>query len=182
MVLWSAYHPKPAGEARRAAFRPAYIILPALVFLLSAAITAWFYPRLPEELVYRFKPGAATQAHFPRQMAPALMLLPQLLLALPLGGITWGITRLTRAPDEKGNQSLALEKVILLMGNIAALPQLIVCFALADIFSYNSYGRHLMSLWLFGAVVLVTGAVFLGSLFWGALRHRLPPESGGLKT
>lgn len=162
VVLWSAFRTKPAGKA---GFRLAYIILPLLVFLLSIAITAFFYPKLPPQLAYSF--SGAADSHFSKSAAPALMLGLQLLFALPLVGITLIINRLTR-----DSRSATLERTIFLMGNIGALPQLIVCFALADIFSYNSYGRHLMSLWLFAAIVLASGAVFLGILFRGALKQR----------
>lgn len=162
IVLLAAFH---SEQAEKTGFRLAYIILPLLVFLLSIAITAFFYPKLPPSLTYSF--SGAADSHFSRSAAPALMLGLQLLFALPLVGITLIINRLTR-----DNRSATLERTLFLMGNIAALPQLIVCFALADIFSYNSYGRHLMSLWLFAVIVLASGAVFLGILFRGALKHR----------
>lgn len=177
IVLWAAFRLRPTRETCQADFRLTYVILPLLVFSLSIAITTFFYPRLPSELAYGFKPGASAESHFSRNIAPALMLLPQLLFALPLAGISWGVSRLSREV-----QSITLERTVLATGNIAALPQLIVCFALADIFSYNSYGSHLVPLWLFGAIVLVSGAAFLRSLFVGAMRHRKPSGSGSLKT
>lgn len=166
LVLWSAFRTKPASESRPG-FRLAYVILPLLVFLFSIAITVFFYPKLPAELAYSFKSGASPDSHFSTSAAPALILGLQLLFALPLVGITLLISRLT-----KENRSATLEKTLLLMGNIAALPQLIVCFALTDIFSYNSYGSHLMPLWLFAVILLVSGAAFLGILFTGALKQR----------
>ncbi|MDO9579346.1 MAG: hypothetical protein Q7J06_02100 [Bacteroidales bacterium] len=181
-VLWSAYHPGPDGETLRAGFRPGYFILPLAVFLLSVAITAWFYPKLPAELAFSFRLDASTMTHFTRGLAPVLMLLPQLVLALPLAVITWGITRMDLTSKDKTNLRTMLERTLLLIGNMVALPQIIICFALADIFSYNAYGRHLMPLWLFGAIILVTGVFFLSSLFYGAMRHRPPPDSDGLKN
>lgn len=172
MVLRSVFVTMPAAETSRAPFRLPYITLPLAIFLLSLALTVWFYPRLPAELAYNFKLGHAPDQFFRREMAPALMLLPQLILALPAAAVTWGITRLNISPDPAGSQGIKLEGTLLLVGNMVALPQIVICFALADVFSYNAYGAHLMPLWLFGLIILGTGSVFLGILFFRALRDR----------
>jgi uncharacterized membrane protein len=40
------------------------------------------------------------------------------------------------------------------MGNLIALPQLLVCFAMADIFRYNLSQRHIMPMWVFSLIIL----------------------------
>ena len=174
IVLWTVFNPRPEPKnaTGRASFRLQYVILPLAIFLLSAAITAWFYPRLPAELAYNFRLDTATDQFFRREMAAALMFLPQLILALPVAAIVWGITRLDLTPDQGGNHRITLERTMLIIGNMVALPQIIICFALTDIFSYNAYGAHLMPLWIFGVIILGAGTVFLGILFVRAFRHR----------
>ena len=174
VVLWTVFNPRPEVKITtgRASFRLQYVILPLAIFLLSAAITVWFYPRLPAELAYNFKLSTAPDQFFRREMAPVLMFLPQLILALPVAAITWGITRLDLTSDQTGSHRTTLERTMLIIGNMVAIPQVVICFALADVFSYNAYGTHLIPLWLFGVIILGTGSVFLGILFIRALRHR----------
>ncbi|RJQ39245.1 MAG: DUF1648 domain-containing protein [Dehalococcoidia bacterium] len=162
VVLWSAFRSKPKG---RTGFRFAYVIMPVLIFILSIAITAFFYPRLPADLAYSF--SGAADSYLSRGAGLFLMLGLQLLFALPLVGITLVINHLNR-----DNRSVTLDRTLFIMGNIAAFPQLIVCFALADIFSYNLYDSHLAPLWLFAVIILASGTVFLGILFRGALKQR----------
>jgi len=171
IILWAAFNTRPADENRPVSFHLTYAILPILVFLLSVAITIFFYPNLPAEVAYSFKTGAVP-GYISKGITLLLMLLSQLLFALPLVGITWGVIRLSRT-----NPSVTLERTLLMIGNLAALPQLIICFALADIFSYNSYGSHLMPLWLFAIIIMVTGAGLVGLLFAGAIRHRKSLDS-----
>jgi len=162
IALWAAFHSKPAA---RAGFRFAYVIMPLLVFILSIALTAFFYPKLPADLAYSF--SGSPDSHVSRGTSLALMLGLQLLFALPLVGITLLVSHLSRSA-----RTTTLERILYLMGNIATFPQLIVGFALADIFSYNSYSRHLMSLGLFAIIILASGVVLLGILFWGAMKQR----------
>ncbi len=63
------------------------------------------------------------------------------------------------------------------MGNMVALPQIILCFAMLDIFSYNSYQIHIMPLWVFALIIMGLGGIILGVFFiraiqqaWGATR------------
>ena len=75
------------------------------------------------------------------------------------------------------------EGLLLFMGNMPAIPQLILAFALADIFSYNALDTHIMPLWLFSVIVLVIGAVVIGRfaipVFLRALRGM--NDTGGNK-
>jgi len=51
------------------------------------------------------------------------------------------------------------------MGNLVALPQLIIGFAMLDIFSYNSYQRHIMPMWIFLLITLGLATIGLGIFF-----------------
>ena len=50
------------------------------------------------------------------------------------------------------------------MGNMITLPQLIVFFAMLDIFSYNSYQIHIMPMWVFLLIILGLATIALGAL------------------
>ncbi len=57
------------------------------------------------------------------------------------------------------------------MGNMIALPQIILCFAMLDIFSYNSYQVHIMPLWVFALITMGLGGIILGIFFIRAIRR-----------
>ena len=59
------------------------------------------------------------------------------------------------------------------MGNMIALPQVILCFAMLDIFSYNSYQIRLMPLWVFALIVMGLGTIISGIFFMWGLRQFL---------
>jgi uncharacterized membrane protein len=66
------------------------------------------------------------------------------------------------------------------MGNLVALPQLIVFFAMLDILSYNSYQTHILPMWIFllvflGLVIVALG-VFLVFIFSRARRAMSQPK------
>jgi hypothetical protein len=64
------------------------------------------------------------------------------------------------------------------MGNMIGLPQLIICFAMLDIFSYNAYGIHIMPVWIFALLVIGLGLIPLGMFFIQAIRRVVrPPNS-----
>jgi len=48
------------------------------------------------------------------------------------------------------------------MGNMVALPQIVLCFAMLDIFSYNLYQAHIMPMWLFLLIILGLATIGLG--------------------
>ncbi len=98
------------------------------------------------------------------------MLLPQLSLTMMAGAISWGITKLSVLFRQRESTRIKPERILLLMGNMVALPQIILCFAMLDIFSYNSYQIHIMPLWVFALIVMGLGGVILGIFFVRAMR------------
>ena len=81
-----------------------------------------------------------------------------------------GIARL-RIMAKKATGGINSDSIISLMGNMIGLPQLILCFAILDIFSYNAYQIRLIPLWVFSLIVMGIGAVVLGLVFVSALRR-----------
>ena len=99
----------------------------------------------------------------------AWMLTPQFFLALLAGAIIWGITKLSTHFQQTASRGV--ERILSLMGNMIFLPQIILGFAILDIFSYNAYQIHLMPLWVFALIVMGMGGIILGVFFILAILH-----------
>jgi hypothetical protein len=157
------------GETLR--FRWSYIILPVVILLLSIALTAGVYHQLPAEVAYNFKVNDSPDNWLSREMAIVWTVAPQFLLTALAAAMTWGITKLGIVSKQTGGISIKPERILSLMGNMVALPQIILCFALIDIFSYNSYQTHIMPLWVFTLIIMGLGAIILSIFFISALRR-----------
>lgn len=149
-------------------FRWTYIILPLALLVLSAVFTASFYPQLSSEVAYNFKAGAPDRL-ISREAAIAWGLAPQVLLVLLAVLIVGGAVKLSARFRQV--ETTAVKKLLPLMGNMVALPQIILCFALLDIFRYNAYQAHIMPLWLFAVLIMALGVVILGVFFILAIRQ-----------
>ncbi len=152
-------------------FHWSYIILPIAFLLLTAALIAYFYHRLPAEVAYNFKPDGSPDKWLSREMLIVWMLIPQLLFTLLAAATAWGMTKLGILFRQPQRPTMRLERVLSFMGNMVALPQVILCFALVDIFSYNSYQTHIMPLWVFALIIAVVGAIILGIFFISTMRR-----------
>ena len=144
-------------------FRWSYISVPIAIFLLSIILSAVFYNQLPSEVGYHFKSDGTPDRWFSREMAMVWMLAPQFFLTLLAGAITWGITKLNILPGQTESLWMKPQKILFLMGNTVALPQVILGFAILDIFSYNAYQIHIMPTWAF-LLVLGLASIALGLL------------------
>ena len=151
--------------------------MPLAVLLLSIVLAAYFYHRLPVEVAYHFKSDDSPDRWLSRGALLLWMLLPQLVFTLMAGVITWGTTRLAARFWQPESTGIKLEPILLLMGNMVALPETILCFAMLNIFVYNAYQIHLLPLWVFALIIMALGGVGLGILFvrtirqaWGARR------------
>lgn len=167
----SFYIMKQAETRATLAFHWSYIVLPLIIFLLSIILTAYFYSRLPGEVAYHFKSDGSPDEWQSRGAIILWMLLPQLVLILMAGAVTWGITRLSARFRQVESTWIKPERVLFIMGNMIALPQVILGFALLDIFSYNSYQIHLLPLWVFALIIMGLGGIILGIFFIQAIRR-----------
>ena len=149
-------------------FRWTYIILPVAILLLSIILTGYFYHLLPKEVAYHFKDGSPDR-WMSRGAIIAWTLTPQFFFTLLAGAIAWGMLKLSTHFQQ--TESNWVGKMLSLMGNMIALPQIILGFAMLDIFSYNSYQIHLMPLWLFAVIVMGLGGIILGIFFTLAIRR-----------
>jgi uncharacterized membrane protein len=148
----------------RLAFRWGYVIAPLGVFSLAIILSAYFYHLLPAEVAYHFKLDGTPDRWLSREMTMVLVLTPQLFLTLLACGVTW-VAALLSTRFGQGGGKIRPESVVLFMGNLVALPQLIIGFAMVDIFSYNSYQTHIMPMWIF--LLAVLGLVTIGLGIFG---------------
>ncbi len=153
------------------AFHWGYILLPVIILLLSIILTVFFYQRLPDEVAYHFQANGSPDRWVSRGTIILWMLLPQLFLTLLAGAITWGITKLSALFKQQDNVWIKPESILLVMGNMVALPQIILCSAMLDIFSYNSYQIRLLPLWVFALIIMGLGGIILGIFFIRAMRR-----------
>jgi len=145
-----------------------YVILPVAILSLSIILTACFYHLLPGDVAYHFKDGSPDK-WVSRGTIVAWMLIPQFFFALMAVFVVWGTTKLSTRFHQIENA--VVEKLLSLMGNMVALPQIILSFAMLDIFSYNAYQIHIMPLWVFAVIVMVLGGIILGVFFFLVVRR-----------
>jgi len=174
-ALWFILkHRQPTKEittAETLPFRWSYIALPLAILSLAIILTAYFYHQLPTEVAYHFKLDGSPDRWLSREMVTIWLLVPQLLLTLVAAAITWGITKLGMLFGQAEGAWIKPERILSLMGNMIALPQIILCFAMLDIFSYNAYQIHIMPLWIFALIIMGLGGIILGIFFILAIRR-----------
>ena len=155
---------KETVRAERLSFHWNYIILPVAILLLSIFISAYFYHLLPAEVAYHFKLDGTPDGWLSRGMTMVWVLTPQFFFTLLAGAIVWGIMKLGILSRQTGSTRVKPERILSLMGNMIALPQFIACFAMLDIFSYNSYQVHILPMWIFLLIILGLATIALGLL------------------
>jgi uncharacterized membrane protein len=163
--------PQPANKAAGLAFRWRYAALPLAVFVLTIALVAYFYRLLPEEVVYRFGSNGSPDEWTGRGTIVLWALLPQLFLTLLALAVAWGVTKLSTTFKQMEGFGINLNTIALTMGNMIALPQAILFFAMLDIFSYNSYQIRILPLWAIALIIMALGAVILGIFFIRTIRQ-----------
>ena len=157
-----------SGHGERIPLRWSYIILPVVILFLAIILAAYFYLQLPAEVAYHFKLDGSPDRWMSREAILLWMLTPQLGLALLATAIVWGIAKWGILSTDG---TLRPERILSLMGNIIGLPQFIIGFAMLDIFSYNSYGTHIMPIWILALTIVGLGSIILGIFFILAIRR-----------
>ena len=148
-------------------FRWTYILLPAVLLLLSIVLIASFYHRLPPELAYHFSNGTPDR-WIGRSAIIAWLLIPQVVLILLSFAIVRTAVFSTRYLSAEGTP---LKKLLMVIGNMVVLPQLIFIFAMLDIFLYNAYQIRLIPVWVFAVIIMVLGVIILGIFFIQTIRQ-----------
>ncbi len=159
---------REANTGKAISLRWTYIILPLAILLIAIILTAYFYHLLPGEVAYHFEGGSADK-WMSRGGIIAWLLIPQFIFTLLALAITWGATRLSARLQSA--EDAAVKLILPLMGNMVALPQIILGFAMLDIFSYNAYQIRLIPLWVFAVLVMGAGGIVLILFFLQAIRR-----------
>jgi uncharacterized membrane protein len=151
----------------RLSFRWSYIIAPVIVLLLSLILFACFFHLLPTEVAVHFDLDGNPDNWLGRPITGVVVLAPQLLFVLLAIGVAWVTTWLDKRYGWTKSGGVKMRRMVFFMGNIMALPQLILLFAMLDIFVYNAYQTHILPMWLFLLVVLglTTAALVVLSIF-----------------
>jgi len=135
-------------------------MVPAALLLISIILTAVFYRLLPPEVAYHFQ-NDTPDRWISRTAIIAWLVIPQVFCTLLAFAIVRTAILTTRYWSAEGTP---LKKLLPVMGNMVILPQVILIFAMLDIFLYNAYQIKLMPLWVFALIVLVLGGLVLGIL------------------
>ena len=151
-------------------FRWSYIALPAAILAASLILTAVFYPRLPAEVAYRFKSDGSPDGSLGRVQILVLLLFPQAVLTMIAAVTAWTMIKLS-SRLQPVQITTNTKKIISLMGNILALPEIVLAFFMLDIFLYNAFQLHFLPIWLTGTVVMVVGGIYIGVFFFRAFRE-----------
>lgn len=159
------------GATRKVAFHGLYVIIPAFVLLAVIVMAAVLYPHLPAQVAYHFN-GDTPDRWISRTALTATIIVLQVVLAL----LGLALVFLAVVSSRQMEESPLLKKVLFVMGNIVAIPQLILGFATADISLYNAYQIRLFPVWIFALIVMVLGAALLAVFFLQARRQTRQPS------
>ncbi|HEX9897510.1 MAG TPA: hypothetical protein VGA85_07640 [Dehalococcoidales bacterium] len=157
-------------EDRPSPFPWKAVILPLIIFLLVLVMVVLFCSKLPQDVASRFDADGTPGVWTTKGTLIIWALLPQFLLALLAFMIAWSVTRigaLARSAEEAG---IKLDSLLLVMGNMIALPQLILGFAMLNTFGYNAYQVRIVPLWAVVLIIAIAGVVILGAFFITTIR------------
>jgi uncharacterized membrane protein len=157
-------------------FRWRYVLLPMTILVLSFLLCIYFFHLLPDAVAYHFRPDGSPDRWLSRIVIILWAVVPQIVFTLLAWGLARGMIGLTARLPQSGNTGARLEEILMLIGNMVALPQAVLCFAMVDIFSYNSYGTTIIPVWQIAVVIMVAGIITLGILFARVIRRMLRTE------
>jgi uncharacterized membrane protein len=153
----------PVKETRNnIAFRWTYIVLPGAVLLIALVLAAVFYGQLPQETAYRFS-GGVPVSWLDRGGVLAWALGLQFVFFLLSLAITFLVTGASRRMQL--TETPLIRTLFTIIGNVVALPQIIISYAMVDIILYNVYVKALPPLWAFALLVMLAGGIVLAALF-----------------
>lgn len=152
---------------KKIVFRWTFIVLPVALLFISLVLTAVFYQQLPARVAYHFQDDSPDR-WLSRGAFVAWLIIPQFFFTL----LAFLIIRLILLSARYWPlENTLMRRVLPVMGNMFALPQIILTFAMLDIFFYNAYQIRLIPLWVFTLVIMVLGVGVLGTFFVQTIRQ-----------
>jgi hypothetical protein len=172
---------KTTSDKASFAFRWRYVALPVFMAVVSAALGAVFRARLPFPTAYFFAADGSPDAFAIPELFIFWVLFFQSGLALGAITVTWAVSWLARRFLRPEAAAVSPQKIMMLTGNMVALPQVIILYYMLDVFLYNTGQGHLpVSVLVFALIVMLAGGVVLGFFLlqmvrqaWGANRKVL---------
>ena len=158
-------------EISKIKFRWKHIAFPAVILVISVILTAVFYDRLPESVGWTFQSDGSPDRWANKGTLVFWIIGLQVFFVLAASGIIRGITSIYNKYTDSDSGPMNPGIMIGIMGNMLVVPQVIIFFAMIDVFSYNSYQTHFLPLWLNSLIVLLAGGVILGIFFLRAVMH-----------
>ncbi|MHB8105478.1 MAG: hypothetical protein ACYDG5_08080 [Dehalococcoidales bacterium] len=156
-----------AKSENKVRFRWNYVAVPVVLLLLSIILAACFYPFLSSAVAYHFQ-GDSPDRWLSRGGFVAWMIIPQLFFTLLAIGVVRMVMLTARfIPAD----SSPLPRLLPIMGNMLAIPQLIFVFAMLQFFLYDVYQVSSIPVWLLSIIVLVLGAIILAVIFIRTVRR-----------
>jgi hypothetical protein len=143
-----------------------YIALPLVFFLLALITAAIFYAKMPPEVAYHFQDGTPDRTVL-RGAFISWMVIPHVFFILLAIFLTRMV--LIGGKDIPAQES-PLGVLLPVMGNMAALPQIVLYTAFLQLIFYNAYNTGIAPLWLPAVIILVLGAIVLGFVFARLMR------------
>jgi hypothetical protein len=148
-------------------FRWTNIVLPLAFCVISIVLAGVFYSKLSPTIAYHFN-GNTPDRWMSRVAFLGWMIAPQLLFTF----VAFTLVRIMMLGARYVSlESSPLGRLLPVMGNMLALPQIIIFTAMLEFFLYNVYGIKPFPLWIIAAIFLVLGGVFLGVFFARTIRQ-----------
>ncbi len=171
----TASQPKPEAQTQPAAKSGgksgvpwSYFILPLVILLVSIIITAYFYGKLPHAVVWHL--NSVNSPAISRNQIVLWAIVPQLLLTLLAIVIAYGTTKINDLFNQASESGLKLDTILMVMSNMVVIPQLILVFAMLNIFSYNAFQTHIGFIWWISLIIIFVGIVLLSIFFVRLIR------------
>lgn len=151
-------------------FRWTYIALSIAVLVLSLVLTGFFFPHLPDRLAYHFTVDGIPDRWMGRSQFILISLLPQVLLTI-VAAATAGVMTWLSPRFKAVNMNLKLENIINLMGNIVALPEIVLAVFMLDVYLFNVFNVYFLPIWALGVIVMLIGGLVFAVFFFRTVRE-----------
>jgi hypothetical protein len=123
-----------------------------------------FFFQLPDQVAYRFTSGGAAESWMGKIPLTGILLGVQFVMIVMVTIIIKAIVSFGKA-IEQTSPNFHPDRFMLLIGNIAALPQLVLAVVMFDVFSFNIIDKHVLSIWAIILVLAISSAVVLTVFF-----------------
>jgi uncharacterized membrane protein len=140
-------------------FRLSYIALPLIFFAITLLLLAIYYNQLGENIAFRFDIDGQPSSYLDKGTLSLWLLAIQFSLTVFAYFIVRLIIRSQFLNVSRENVWINTDRLILIIGNMVALPQLVFTYAAFDAFYFNTTQAHLLSLWLFTVIVVMMSAI-----------------------